>query len=191
MLTMNLLQALPRTPLWRRLEAAGRLRDETPDRDSNVEYLFPYETVLESWRACMTRAYAPDALFTRFDYQLEQTFPHRKRVRRGRAALRPRALRHGVRIFAGIIWHMGIRADYRRRFWRTAWRALRARDVQALFEISLMAYHLIRFARDAVHGQVRSSMYDRRPEGFAAADRWRPAADAAAAPVPPSSAHAS
>ena len=37
MLTINLLQALPKTPLWDRLEKAGRLNDD-PQRESNVEF---------------------------------------------------------------------------------------------------------------------------------------------------------
>ena len=35
MLTINLLQALPKTPLWDRLKGAGRI-DENPQRESNV-----------------------------------------------------------------------------------------------------------------------------------------------------------
>jgi hopanoid C-2 methylase len=39
------LQALPRTPLWDRLAALGRVIDD-PVRDSNVEFLLPYEMVV-------------------------------------------------------------------------------------------------------------------------------------------------
>jgi hopanoid C-2 methylase len=49
MLTINLLQALPKTPLWDRLEAAGRL-DEDGDRESNVVFARPYDEVLRNWR---------------------------------------------------------------------------------------------------------------------------------------------
>jgi biotin synthase-like enzyme len=42
MLTINLLHALPRTPLWRRLELEGRLVFNE-NRESNVEFLMPYE----------------------------------------------------------------------------------------------------------------------------------------------------
>ena len=37
------------TPLWRRLQSAGRLvADE--ERQSNVDFLLPYDTVLSMWK---------------------------------------------------------------------------------------------------------------------------------------------
>lgn len=47
--------------LWRRLEAAGRLNFEE-GRESNVDFLMPYEEVLEMWRRCITTAYEPEFL---------------------------------------------------------------------------------------------------------------------------------
>src|SRR5262249_37196540 len=44
MLTINMLQALPKTPLWDRLARAGRI-DEDPARESNVRFLRPYDDV--------------------------------------------------------------------------------------------------------------------------------------------------
>src|SRR5207244_11328933 len=44
-LTINVLYALPKTPLWRRLEAAGRLVADG-GRESNVDFLLPYDAVL-------------------------------------------------------------------------------------------------------------------------------------------------
>ncbi len=45
LLTINLLQALPMTPLWDRLEREGRLVNDDEGRDSNVEFLLPYDQV--------------------------------------------------------------------------------------------------------------------------------------------------
>ncbi len=79
MLTINLLHALPRTPLWRRLEAEERLVfDES--RESNVEFLMPYEQVIEMWRRCITTAYEPEFLYQRFAYNMEHTYPNRSAV---------------------------------------------------------------------------------------------------------------
>src|SRR5919204_3174113 len=66
-LTINILYALPKTPLWRRLEREGRL---LPDgaHESNILFKTGYETVLDVWRQCVTAAYAPDALYARFAY---------------------------------------------------------------------------------------------------------------------------
>src|SRR5438309_119806 len=62
LLTINVLYALPKTPLWRRLEAEDRL---VPDvgRESNVAFRLPYETVIDMWRRCITAAYDPEARF--------------------------------------------------------------------------------------------------------------------------------
>src|SRR6185312_12910950 len=49
MLTMNLLQALPKTPLWSRLARDDRLVTEGA-RESNVRFLRPYEEVMATWR---------------------------------------------------------------------------------------------------------------------------------------------
>ncbi len=76
MLTINLLQALPRTPLWDRLEREGRLIDED-DRESNVDFRMPYDQVVAMWRECMARAYQPHALFARYEHQVRETYPNR------------------------------------------------------------------------------------------------------------------
>ena len=53
LLTINLLQALPKTPLWDRLAREGRLIEDDDERDSNVQFRLPYEHVVTSWRNCM------------------------------------------------------------------------------------------------------------------------------------------
>ena len=58
LLTINLLQALPKTPLWDRLQAAGRL-DLRGKRDSNVVFARPYDVVLSDWRYAVRSAYTP------------------------------------------------------------------------------------------------------------------------------------
>ena len=50
-LTINLLQALPKTPLWDRLARDGRLVDD-PELESNVRFLRPHDDVVASWRRC-------------------------------------------------------------------------------------------------------------------------------------------
>ncbi len=66
LLTINLLQALPKTPLWDRLEREGRLIHDDDSRDSNVDFRLPYEQVVSSWRKCMEVAYEPEKLFARY-----------------------------------------------------------------------------------------------------------------------------
>ena len=64
MLTLNLLQALPRIPLWDRLASEGRI-DSDERRESNVVFKLPYDETMEMWRACLGHAYDPVRLFAR------------------------------------------------------------------------------------------------------------------------------
>ena len=70
MLTINLLQALPKTPLWDRLKVAGRLSDDST-LESNVRFLRPYDDVVSMWRRCIAYANDPERLFARFHHQVE------------------------------------------------------------------------------------------------------------------------
>ncbi|MFQ5954124.1 MAG: radical SAM protein, partial [Kiloniellales bacterium] len=79
MLTINLLYALPMTPLYDRLEAEGRLLgdDEARDKVSNVCFKLPYEEVVRMWYDTITGAYQPDNLLKRYAHQTVATFPNR------------------------------------------------------------------------------------------------------------------
>src|SRR5258706_1355070 len=73
LLTINLLQALPKTPLWDRLERENPLiHDE--GRDSNVDFLLPYDQVLASSRKCMEIAHQAPRLDARLQYQCDFTY---------------------------------------------------------------------------------------------------------------------
>ena len=71
MLTINLLQALPKTPLWDRLEQGGPDRRATRRCESNVRFLRPYDEVVSMWRRCIAYANDPERLFARFRHQVD------------------------------------------------------------------------------------------------------------------------
>jgi radical SAM superfamily enzyme YgiQ (UPF0313 family) len=163
MLTINLLQALPRTPLWTRLERSNRLVDD-PARESNVEFLLPYESVLEMWRRCVREAYSPEAVYRRFDHNARHTYPNRIRPDpRGRLTLRN--LWQGLRLAVNLLVRVGLFADYRRHFWRVAGRELAKGHVEAAFNIALVAHHLIIFSRQALAGDHNASFYSAKQAG--------------------------
>ena len=119
LLAINMLQALPRTPLWDRLKAAGRLiEDET--RESNIVFLRPYKEVVESWHQCVRHAYKPEAVYARFDHNARHTFPNRKKLPVTRARLNWPNIRKALTCLFNIFLHVGILSDYRRTFWRMA-----------------------------------------------------------------------
>jgi radical SAM superfamily enzyme YgiQ (UPF0313 family) len=156
-LTINVLQALPKTPLWDRLARQNRLIDD-PCLESNVKFLRPHDEVVASWRRVIAHAYAPERLFERFRDQVGATYVNRRRLP-AKAKLSFLNLRRGFVLARNIVWRIGIRAPYRRAFWRTAFHALRHGQIEPIFGMSFVAYHLIRFTDEALGGRQNASFY--------------------------------
>jgi radical SAM superfamily enzyme YgiQ (UPF0313 family) len=157
MLTINLLQALPMTPLWDRLHRDGRL-DQDPGRESNVVFLRPYDEVVAMWRRSIAYANDPGHLFERFRYQIEATYVKRP-VFPARGKLTwPNLSRAAVMVFR-ILFYVGILADYRRPFWRAFGQAVRRGQIDGALGLAFIAYHLIEFTREALRGEQNASFY--------------------------------
>jgi hopanoid C-2 methylase len=170
MLTINLLQALPRTPLWDRLAREGRLVEDD-DRESNVEFRLPYEQVMAMWRDCMARAYRPDAVFDRFRHQVSRTYPNRLKLPNSPQRTSWRNVRRALGILGRLLWAVGILGDYRREFWKFALPLLARGDIERVIMVGLVAHHLVVFAREAVAGRCNASHYsDKLPELALAAE---------------------
>lgn len=158
MLTINLLQALPQTPLWDRLEKAGRI-DESDDRESNVQFLMPYDDVLAMWRDCMDKAYRPDILFKRYAHQLKATWPNRLARPNSKQRTSWPNIKKGLTILGKLLWNVGIKGDYRLTFWKFALPCLLRGNIEALLVYAIPGHHLIMFARDACSGKGNASHY--------------------------------
>jgi radical SAM superfamily enzyme YgiQ (UPF0313 family) len=176
-LTMNLLQALPKTPLWERLEREGRLVDD-PARESNVRFKRPYDEVVRGWLRCVAHAYDPARLFSRFTYQVEATYAHRYRPpAQGKLTLHN--VWFGLVLAFNIIVRIGILSDYRRPFWRAARHAWRHGQAESVLGIGFVARHLIEFSREALRGEQNASFYSsRRRDRSAPEPRHFPSAEA-------------
>ena len=161
LLTINLLQALPKTPLWDRLKREGRLIEDS-DRDSNVDFKLPYDHVVSTWRDCMGRAYTPEKLFARFEHQVIHTYPNRIKLPNSKERLSLRNIKRGLTMFANIVWQVGVKSDYRREFWKFSLPLLKRGDIERVITVGLVAHHLILFARDASSGQQNASYYSTR-----------------------------
>jgi radical SAM superfamily enzyme YgiQ (UPF0313 family) len=164
LLTMNLLQALPRTPLWDRLRREGRLIEDDETRESNVAFRLPYEQVLHSWRECMGVAYRPEALYARYEHQIKATYPNRLNPRDSAQRSGWRNIRRGLVIMARMLWHVGVCGSYRRVFWNFALARLRKGEIEHLVMVGLVAHHLILFAREASSGRRDASHYSFKPD---------------------------
>jgi len=163
MLTINLLQALPKTPLWDRLQAAGRLSDQE-ERESNVIFTRSYEEVLQSWQRSIRHAYTPEAIYGRFAYNAQHTYPNRISPPLSRARLNPANLRRALLIIIKLLIRIGILGGYRRIFWRMAWPALRTGRIEELIHVGLVAHHMITFAQGCARGHENASFFATRPK---------------------------
>ena len=161
LLTINLLQALPKTPLWDRLARENRLVQDD-SRDSNVEFLLPYDDVIESWRRCREIAYQPEKLFARYAYQCEYTYANRLKVPVSDELKSWANIKRALIMLRNIFWKVGVLGDYRRTFWKFALGRLRQGDIEGLIASSLVGHHLIVFARDASRGRQNASNYSIR-----------------------------
>jgi hopanoid C-2 methylase len=166
-LTMNLLQALPKTPLWDRLERDGRIVSD-PTLESNVRFLRPYDEVVQSWLRCIAHAYKPENLFERFRYQVEATYKYRfETPARGKLTLHN--LLGALFLLCNIVVRIGILSDYRRPFWRAARHALKHGQIDAFFSMGFVARHLIEFSREALRGEHNASFYSAKQRAQPAA----------------------
>ena len=165
MLTINLLQALPRTPLWDRLQTAGRI-DADPARESNVRFLRPYDEVVAMWRRCIAHANDPERLFSRFRHQIDSTYANRI-IAPARGKLNWANLSGALVLAFRLALHVGILSDYRRPFWRTARHALRRGQIDAVLGTGFVAHHLIQFTREALRGEQNASHYSARSRKIA------------------------
>ena len=165
MLTINLLQALPKTPLWDRLKVAGRLSDDST-LESNVRFLRPYDDVVSMWRRCIAYANDPERLFARFHHQVESTYVNRM-IPPARGKLNWANLSSALVLAFRVMVHIGILSDYRKPFWRAARHALRRGQIDAVLGMGFIAHHLIQFTREALRGEQNASYYStkmRQPE---------------------------
>jgi radical SAM superfamily enzyme YgiQ (UPF0313 family) len=166
MLTINLLQALPRTPLWDRLAREGRLIEDD-ERESNVDFAMPYDDVLAMWRDCMERAFSPRAVFARYRHQVEHTYPNRLPIPMRQRHVPWRDVVRGLKMLRAVLWHVGVRADYRAEFWKAAYACIVRGQIDSLIRVGLMAHHLVLSGRDATAGRQKASHYSARPQELA------------------------
>ena len=157
MLTINLLQALPKTPLWDRLKVAGRLSDD-PTLESNVRFVRPYDDVVSMWRRCIAYANDPERLFARFHHQVESTYVNRM-IPPARGKLNWANLSSALVLAFRVMLHIGVLSDYRKPFWRAARHALRRGQIDAVLGMGFIAHHLIQFTREALRGEQNASYY--------------------------------
>lgn len=158
LLTINLLYALPKTPLYERLSKSGRVLppEVAARRVSNIDFAMAYDDVVRMWFETITAAYEPARLFARFLHQTQRTFPNRKAVR---AEPGWALISYGLRVIGRVLWHCGVRAGWRRQFWAVCGPLLRQGRLEEVVHIGVVSYHLISFTNQIRAGEWEASFY--------------------------------
>ena len=161
LLTINLLQALPKTPLWDRLAREGRLVHDD-SLESNVKFLMPYDDVVSAYKRCMKIAYEPSRLMARYLHQCEYTHKNRVKVPVSPEMKSWKNIRRALIMLRNIFWKVGVLGSYKRVFWKFALGRLWHGDLEGLIGSVMIGHHLIMFARAASSGQQNASNYSLR-----------------------------
>lgn len=166
-MTVNILYALPNTPLYERLERAGRILPEevAAERDSNIDFLVPYEQVAANWRSVVAHIYEPLRLYRRYAHNAEHYYLHRLGSRHPLRQTTWRSIKRAAKIFARILWTCGVKSDYRLEFWKMAIKQTSRGNVETIFQVAMVAHHLITYARECVQGKLQASNYSSRDVG--------------------------
>ncbi|HUJ29541.1 MAG TPA: radical SAM protein [Myxococcales bacterium] len=141
---VGLLTALPGTALWRRLSAAGRLREggsgdqfDRPNFDPQMDE----RALLLGYRGLLAALYQPEAYLRRCELLVSGL---------GKARSRPITL-DALRMLARIVFWLGIASPRRRGFWRLFFRALRRpHTFSRTMGLMVQGEHLIRYTREDV-----------------------------------------
>ncbi len=147
---VGLLFALPGTQLSRRLAKEGRLHDsfdrvvEDPFQQGdqctsglNFDTRRPRLEILRDYRGIIDQIYAAEAYFDRVDGVVSRLNCSQKKLK-----LTWRHYLKDLRGLGRIIWKQGIRAPYRRLFWRNVWRTVRKNPQAFRYSINLIAFYL-------------------------------------------------
>ncbi|HEY7372095.1 MAG TPA: B12-binding domain-containing radical SAM protein, partial [Polyangia bacterium] len=167
-LTINLLHALPRTPLWRRLEGEGRLTADGA-RASNVAFKLGYDQTVDAWLRCVSAAYRPEAIYARFAHNVAETFSRRKPVPTHPRRRSPASVARGLAILLRVLWRLGVRGRYRRTFWKMALPLLRAGRIESLIHVAIVSHHMIEFTRECARDRGEAAFYAAPPAAAAPA----------------------
>jgi hopanoid C-2 methylase len=162
MLSINLVFALPKTPLWRRLEKEDRLVHDK-NRDSNIKYLMPHDQVVKMWKDCVSSAYEPGSLYQRFHHNMIHTYPNR--LTPHGLGLRDTPLPKlimGLRFLKNIFFQIGLKSHYKKTFWKLAIPAILKGQFAELVNIALVGHHLILFGEECNKGEESASFFSQK-----------------------------
>jgi hypothetical protein len=159
---VNVLYALPKTPLYRRLQKEGRLIETADVDESNIIFKLPEAVVVEQWKKVVEHVFDPENLHARYRYNIVNTYPHRKKVPlMGQVNLRN--IHIALHSVLSIFFKLGLGATYRPAFWKMARELLKHGRLDHLIYIATMGHHLITWGQEVKDGKARACNYTERP----------------------------
>jgi len=162
LLAVNVLYALPKTPLYRRLQKEGRLIETADVDESNVVFKLPENVVVEQWKRVVAHVFDPENLHARYRHNIVNTYPNRKKVPLiGQVNLRNMHI--AVHSVVSILTRLGLRANYRPAFWKMALELAKHGRLDHLIYIATMGHHLITWGQEVRDGKARAANYTERP----------------------------
>lgn len=153
MAMVGILNALPSTQLWRRLEKEGRLRP----RDSgnvfgrtNFETRLGEQELLTGYAGLLAALYTPAAYFARCDRTLE-LLPTQTTAQSGYG------LGWALAVFGRSLLHQGLLSSYRAEYWKFLGRTLfkRPRHFVRAMAHAVKAEHMLRYTAEDVLPALR------------------------------------
>jgi radical SAM superfamily enzyme YgiQ (UPF0313 family) len=151
---INFLHAIPLTPLHARMRREGRLIEHSVNSNdatvSNFRTLIPADVLVRGFQTTLSSIYEPGSFYARAWRSIEAW--------QARACQRP-AQQPGfwsiVRIVLRSLWHQGVRAPYRRAYWKYLFKLLAkyARNRPKLwmgFTLLISGHHFIPYSQEVV-----------------------------------------
>ena len=174
---LGILQAIPRTPLYERLEKEGRLRSAAQGNNTlsftNIEPLqMSYDALITGYRELFQRIYTWDAMGDRWLANVEQwgKYPDRPFIQKPLGRLRPLLIRQTLMIFR---YYLTGGSQHRRFALRMLWGTLRRAPRTLHQTVAYLAYfiHLREYA-DRVIAKEYKFDYALNEVNFAESNRF-------------------
>jgi radical SAM superfamily enzyme YgiQ (UPF0313 family) len=161
LLAVNVLYALPKTPLYRRLQAEGRLIGTADVDESNIVFKLPEAVVVDQWRKVVEHVFEPENLHARYRHNIVHTYPNRKKVPLI-SQVNVRNMHIALHSVVSIFVKLGLGANYKPAFWKMAFELLKHGRIDHLIYIATMGHHLITYGQEVKDGRARACNYTER-----------------------------
>ncbi|MGA9379078.1 MAG: DUF4070 domain-containing protein, partial [Phormidium sp.] len=95
-------------------------------------------------------------------YNMEHTYPNRIKVPNSPQRASWTNIKKGLFALGNILLRVGVFGNYRETFWKFADPALKAKNIESVIHVGLIAHHLITFAQECRQGQESASFYSQK-----------------------------